>query len=235
MMMKKLLSLALVALMATSAWAEEVTFNFENRTGITAMGLTYKTSQVQLTDAFTHQGVTFTPLTDRIYIGYDDDEEYNFLLLNAATAAFGVQSFKLSVAEGYAIKAIHFKLDTPSQVNKLTFDSGEWVEEAQHYITNTSYETWCDWTGDAREIVVGTAGAGVVPGGSTQITYRLLIDQFTVTYGETNVTSVEATHASQPAHVVCYYNVSGQQSATPFKGVNIVRMSDGSARKVVKQ
>ena len=232
--MKKLLSLALVALMATTVAAEEVTFNFENRAGITAMGLTYKTSQVQLTDPFTYEGVTFTPQTDRIYIGYDDDEDYNFLLLNAATTAFGVQSFKLSVAEGYAIKAIHFKLDTPSQVNKLTFDSGEWVEEAQHYVTSTRYETWCDWTGDAREIVVGTAGAGVVPGGSTQITYRLLIDQFTVTYEETNVTGVEAVDASQPARVVCYYNLSGQQSATPFEGVNIVRMSDGSARKVVK-
>ena len=89
--------------------------------------------------------------TSRYTSYYDDDEDYNFLLLNAANATLGPQSFKLGVEEGYVIKAVHFKLDTPNQVNKLTFDSGEWVEEAQHYITNTRYETWCDWTGETQE------------------------------------------------------------------------------------
>ena len=235
--MKKLLSLALVALIATSAWAEEVTFNFETKAGIQAMGLTYKTSNVKITDAFTYQGVTFAPQTDQIFIGYDDDEDYNFLLLNAANATLGPQSFKLGVEEGYVIKAVHFKLDTPNQVNKLTFDSGEWVEEAQHYITNTRYETWCDWTGETQELVVGTAGSGVVPGGSTQITYRLLIDSFTVTYEEASATGIEDINASQ-VKGVRYYNLSGQQGATPFDGVNIVvtEMADGTrtATKVIR-
>lgn len=228
--MKKILTLTLTALLATVALATDVNFNFTSRAGITAMGLTYSTSNVTLSSPFTYQDVTFTPQTDRIMISYDDDEEYNFLVMNAATAAMGVQSFKLTAPEGNNITAVTFILDTPTQVNKLGFDSGNWNEVDKEYTSATSYRTVCYWTGETPELTVSTKGAGVVPGGSTQITYRTCIDSFVVTYEEANVTGVDAIDAGKVVKSVRYFNLGGQQSTVPFEGMNIVvtEMADGS-------
>lgn len=49
----------------------------------------------------------------------------------------------------------------------------------------------------------------------------------------TNSTGIENANNSSEATVVARYNVNGVQIAAPVKGINIVKMSDGTTRKVL--
>lgn len=49
----------------------------------------------------------------------------------------------------------------------------------------------------------------------------------------TNSTGIENVNNSSEATVVARYNVNGVQIAAPVKGINIVKMSDGTTRKVL--
>ena len=46
-------------------------------------------------------------------------------------------------------------------------------------------------------------------------------------------TGIENVNNSSEATVVARYNVNGVQIAAPVKGINIVKMSDGTTRKVL--
>lgn len=227
--MKHFLSLALVALIATQAWANDVTFDFTTRAGVQAMGLTApgSDSYVSFNTPVTVDGVTVTPLTQAIRITNDDEGDQYLHMLS--TAANGIQSFSIGVEDGYTITAVRFKYTTPAQVDKIAFDSGTFEDE--YWQEGNRYAEYCNWTGETPLLTVSTIGAGQITG--TQKTYVLLIDNFVVTYEQATATGVSDINTTQ-ATPVAYYNLAGQQSTTPFSGVNIVRMSDGTAHKVIK-
>lgn len=232
--MKKLLSLALLALAFVQAEATDVTFDFTTRAGVQAMGLTApgSDSYVRFSTPVTVDGVTVTPLTQAIRITNDDEGDQYLHLLS--TAANGIQSFSIGVEDGYTIKAIKFKYTTPAQVDKIAFDSGTFEDE--YWSEGNRYAEYCNWTGDTPTLTVSTIGAGQITG--TQKTYTLLIDNFVVTYEEATSTGVENINAGQEVKSVRYYNLSGQQSASPFDGVNIMvtELANGTrtATKVIK-
>ncbi len=232
--MKKLLSLALVALLATSAWATDVTFDFTTSAGVQAMGLTAPRSDsyVQFATPVTIDRVTVTPLTQAIRITNDDEGDQYLHLMS--TAANGIQSFAIGVEQGYTITSIRLKYTTPQQVDKIAFDSGTFEDE--YWQEGNRYAEYCNWTGNTPELTVSTIGAGMITG--TQKSYVLLIDNFVVTYEEDTATGVEGIAAGQEVKGVSYYNLSGQQSSTPFDGVNIMvtELVDGTraVTKVIK-
>ena len=170
--MKKIFTLALVTLMAGSAWATEVTFDFTTSSGVSAMGLTAPRSDSKLfltKDVAVSIGeVSLTPNTDKICI-YNDDEGDMYLYLQS-TAAVGNQSFTISVPEGKKIKTIRFKYLTPSYINRHEFDSGTFEDE---YVSsgNRSAE-YCNWSGDAQAVKLTTTGNKIVAFDSFVVNYE---------------------------------------------------------------
>ena len=53
-------------------------------------------------------------------------------------------------------------------------------------------------------------------------------------YGEGGYTHIPSTIIPQPSCLNHYYDLQGRQSQRPLKGLNLVRMSDGSVRKVIR-
>ena len=62
---------------------------------------------------------------------------------------------------------------------------------------------------------------------------KVLFDADTDRYYNEGMESVDGIDSEESAEIEAYYNTQGLRSATPFKGINIVRMTDGSVRKIV--
>ena len=78
-----------------------------------------------------------------------------------------------------------------------------------------------------------TLGVEVVysVGGETRVSDRLTYD---IATGQSAVTGIEAVRpAGESVHAVSRYTLGGQRVSTPRRGLNIVRMSDGTTRKVL--
>ncbi|HAP49760.1 MAG TPA: hypothetical protein DCQ56_00850, partial [Porphyromonadaceae bacterium] len=170
--MKKIFTLALVTLMAGSAWATEVSFDFTTSSGVSAMGLTAPRSDSKLfltKDVAVSIGeVSLTPNTDKICI-YNDDEGDMYLYLQS-TAAVGNQSFTISVPEGKKIKTIRFKYLTPSYINRHEFDSGTFEDE--YVSSGNRYAEYCNWSGDAQAVKLTTTGNKIVAFDSFVVNYE---------------------------------------------------------------
>ena len=170
--MKKIFTLALVTLMAGSAWATEVTFDFTTSSGVSAMGLTAPRSDSKLfltKDVAVSIGeVSLTPNTDKICI-YNDDEGDMYLYLQS-TATVGNQSFTISVPEGKKIKTIRFKYLTPSYINRHEFDSGTFEDE--YVSSGNRYAEYCNWSGDAQAVKLTTTGNKIVAFDSFVVNYE---------------------------------------------------------------
>lgn len=214
--MKKILSLALVALTTVSAWATDVTFDFTTASGVSAMGLTApkSDSKLFLTAPIVKEGVTVTP-SSNVCI-WNDDEGDMYLYLQS-TAAVGNQSLVIEVPDGNKIKSIAFRYLTPSYAGRVEFDSGEFSEE--YVQQGNKYWENLNWNGDTQALTLTTTGNKVVA-----------FDSFVVTYEEDQATGVDGIEAGKQVRSTRYYNLAGQTSATPFDGVNIVvnEMADGS-------
>lgn len=223
MHMKKVFTLAIIALLASSAFATEVTINFTTNAGVRALGLTPPRSEqkVFLTAPVTQEGVTLSTATTNTYIILDDEDDM-YLYLHAY-AAVGDQSATLSVADGYEIKSVEIKYTTKNYINRLTVDSGTLTDYLGGTSNNLGFGTW----EGAAQSVTFTAPAGKM----------VMIDYFTVTYEPKTVTGINDVEA-KTVKAVRYYNLQGVESANPFDGINIKveEMTDGSkvATKVLK-
>jgi hypothetical protein len=69
---------------------------------------------------------------------------------------------------------------------------------------------------------------GVVPQGSSSLASKVQIKSV-----NDNVTAIEAVEVDNNAEVKAIYDAAGRESSTAKRGLNIIRMSDGTIRKVM--
>ena len=61
------------------------------------------------------------------------------------------------------------------------------------------------------------------------------VQSFTTEAAPTGIEGVkEAARSSKPVTVVAYYDINGKQLSAPQKGLNIIKMSDGTTKKIVR-
>ena len=158
-------------------------------------------------------------------------------------------SYKLSKTDGWRMPTRYFNVDngeytaakSQSEYNDFLFISPEQKEayskysalykEASSYISNKKVST--DLLNQLKEILTITATANYDTYSDNKSTLQTIIDTIKDYLSKTTPTGIDNISANSSAKVDVIYSVNGVRNARLTKGLNIVKMSDGSIRKVM--
>lgn len=156
-------------------------------------------------------------------------------------------SYKLSKTDGLTTR--YFNVDNniyshakkQSEYNDFLFISPEQKEayssysalykEASSYTSNKKVST--SLLSQLKEILTTTATANYDTYSANKSTLQTIIDTIKAYLSKTTPTGIDNMNANSSAKTEAIYNVNGVRNAQLTKGLNIVKMSDGSIKKVM--
>lgn len=176
-------------------------------------------------------------------IGKNDATTYNIIAGNTENRGF---SYKLSKTDGLATR--YFNVDnneytaakTKSEFNDFLFISPEQKEaystysalykEASELTTNEKIST--SLLNQLKEILTSTATANYGTYTTNKTTLQNIINTIK-TYLNSTPTGIDNINANSSAKAEAIFSVNGVRNAQFNKGLNIVKMSDGSIKKIM--
>lgn len=173
---------------------------------------------------------------------------FNFITGDTQDRGF---SYKLSKTEGWLTSLFtrYFNVDnneytaaeTQSEYNDFLFISPEQKEayssysalykEASSYTSNKKVST--SLLSQLKEILTTTATANYDTYSANKSTLQTIIDTIKAYLNKTTPTGIDNINANSSAKAEAIYSVNGVRNARLTKGLNIVKMSDGSIKKVM--
>ena len=156
-------------------------------------------------------------------------------------------SYKLSKTDGLTTR--YFNVDNniyshakkQSEYNDFLFISPEQKEayssysalykEASSYTSNKKVST--SLLSQLKEILTTTATANYDTYSANKSTLQTIIDTIKAYLSKTTPTGIDNMNANSSAKTEAIYNVNGVRNAQLTKGLNIVKMSDGSVKKIM--
>lgn len=176
-------------------------------------------------------------------IGKNDATTYNIIAGNTENRGF---SYKLSKTDGLATR--YFNVDNnkytaaikQSKYNDFLFISPEQKEaystysalykEASELTSNEKIST--SLLSQLKEILTSTATANYSTYTTNKTTLQNIIDTIK-TYLNSTPTGIDNINANSSAKAEAIFSVNGVRNAQLNKGLNIVKMSDGSVKKIM--
>lgn len=173
---------------------------------------------------------------------------FNFITGDTQDRGF---SYKLSKTEGWLTSLFtrYFNVDnneytaaeTQSEYNDFLFISPEQKEayssysalykEASSYTSNKKVST--SLLSQLKEILNTTATANYDTYSTNKSTLQTIIDTIKAYLNKTTPTGIDNINANSSAKAEAIFSVNGVRNAQLTKGLNIVKMSDGSIKKVM--
>lgn len=171
---------------------------------------------------------------------------YDIIVGNTENRGF---SYKLSKTDGWRMPTRYFNVDnskytaakSQSEYNDFLFISPKQKEayskysalykEASSYISNEAVST--DLLNQLKEVLTSTAAANYDTYSDNISTLQTIIDTIKDYLSKTTPTGIDNINANSSAKADVIYSVNGVRNARLTKGLNIVKMSDGSIRKVM--
>lgn len=176
-------------------------------------------------------------------IGKNDATTYNIIAGNTENRGF---SYKLSKTDGLATR--YFNVDNnkyttakkQSESNDFLFISPKQKEaystysalykEASELTSNEKIST--NLLSQLKEILTSTAAANYDTYSANKNTLQNIIETIK-TYLNSTPTSIDNINANSSAKAEAIFSVNGVRNAQLNKGLNIVKMSDGSIKKIM--
>lgn len=176
-------------------------------------------------------------------IGKNDATTYNIIAGNTENRGF---SYKLSKTDGLATR--YFNVDNnkyttakkQSEYNDFLFISPEQKEayrtysalykEASELTSNEKIST--SLLSQLKEILTSTAAANYDTYSANKTTLQDIIEEIK-TYLNSTPTGIDNINANSSAKAEAIFSVNGVRNAQLNKGLNIVKMSDGSIKKIM--
>lgn len=176
-------------------------------------------------------------------IGKNDATTYNIIAGNTENRGF---SYKLSKTDGLATR--YFNVDNnkyttakkQSEYNDFLFISPEQKEaystysalykEASELTSNEKIST--SLLSQLKEILTSTATANYGTYTANKTTLQDIIEEIK-TYLNSTPTGIDNINATSSAKTEAIFSVNGVRNAQLNKGLNIVKMSDGSIKKIM--
>lgn len=176
-------------------------------------------------------------------IGKNDATTYNIIAGNTENRGF---SYKLSKTDGLATR--YFNVDNnkyttakkQSEYNDFLFISPEQKEayrtysalykEASELTSNEKIST--SLLSQLKEVLTSTAAANYDTYSANKNTLQNIIEEIK-TYLNSTPTGIDNINANSSAKAEAIFSVNGVRNAQLNKGLNIVKMSDGSIKKIM--
>lgn len=176
-------------------------------------------------------------------IGKNDATTYNIIAGNTENRGF---SYKLSKTDGLATR--YFNVDNnkyttakkQSEYNDFLFISPEQKEaystysalykEASELTSNEKIST--SLLSQLKEVLTSTAAANYDTYSANKTTLQNIIEEIK-TYLNSTPTGIDKINANSSANAEAIFSVNGVRNAQLNKGLNIVKMSDGSIKKIM--
>lgn len=176
-------------------------------------------------------------------IGKNDATTYNIIAGNTEKRGF---SYKLSKTDGLATR--YFNVDNnkyttakkQSEYNDFLFISPEQKEayrtysalykEASELTSNEKIST--SLLSQLKEVLTSTAAANYDTYSANKTTLQNIIEEIK-TYLNSTPTGIDNINANSSAKTEAIFSVNGVHKAQLNKGLNIVKMSDGSIKKIM--
>ena len=176
-------------------------------------------------------------------IGKNDATTYNIIAGNTENRGF---SYKLSKTDGLATR--YFNVDNnkyttakkQSESNDFLFISPEQKEayrtysalykEASELTSNEKIST--SLLSQLKEVLTSTAAANYDTYSANKTTLQNIIEEIK-TYLNSTPTGIDKINANSSAKTEAIFSVNGVRNAQLNKGLNIVKMSDGSIKKIM--
>lgn len=176
-------------------------------------------------------------------IGKNDATTYNIIAGNTENRGF---SYKLSKTDGLATR--YFNVDNnkyttakkQSEYNDFLFISPEQKEayrtysalykEASELTSNEKIST--SLLSQLKEVLTSTAAANYDTYSANKTTLQNIIEEIK-TYLNSTPTGIDNINANSSAKAEAIFSVNGVRNAQLNKGLNIVKMSDGSIKKIM--
>ena len=176
-------------------------------------------------------------------IGKNDATTYNIIAGNTENRGF---SYKLSKTDGLATR--YFNVDNnkyttakkQSEYNDFLFISPEQKEayrtysalykEASELTSNEKIST--SLLSQLKEVLTSTAAANYGTYSANKNTLQNIIEEIK-TYLNSTPTGIDNINANSSAKTEAIFSVNGVRNAQLNKGLNIVKMSDGSIKKIM--
>ena len=176
-------------------------------------------------------------------IGKNDATTYNIIAGNTENRGF---SYKLSKTDGLATR--YFNVDNnkyttakkQSEYNDFLFISPEQKEayrtysalykEASELTSNEKIST--SLLSQLKEVLTSTAAANYDTYSANKNTLQNIIEEIK-TYLNSTPTGIDNINANSSAKAEAIFSVNGVRNAQLNKGLNIVKMSDGSVKKIM--
>lgn len=176
-------------------------------------------------------------------IGKNDATTYNIIAGNTENRGF---SYKLSKTDGLATR--YFNVDNnkyttakkQSEYNDFLFISPEQKEaystysalykEASELTSNEKIST--SLLSQLKEVLTSTAAANYDTYSANKTTLQNIIEEIK-TYLNSTPTGIDKINANSSAKAEAIFSVNGVRNAQLNKGLNIVKMSDGSIKKIM--
>ena len=176
-------------------------------------------------------------------IGKNDATTYNIIAGNTENRGF---SYKLSKTDGLATR--YFNVDNnkyttakkQSEYNDFLFISPEQKEaystysalykEASELTSNEKIST--SLLSQLKEVLTSTAAANYDTYSANKNTLQNIIEKIK-TYLNSTPTGIDKINANSSAKTEAIFSVNGVRNAQLNKGLNIVKMSDGSIKKIM--
>lgn len=176
-------------------------------------------------------------------IGKNDATTYNIIAGNTENRGF---SYKLSKTDGLATR--YFNVDNnkyttakkQSEYNDFLFISPEQKEayrtysalykEASELTSNEKIST--SLLSQLKEVLTSTAAANYDTYSANKTTLQNIIEEIK-TYLNSTPTGIDKINANSSAKTEAILSVNGVRNAQLNKGLNIVKMSDGSIKKIM--
>lgn len=176
-------------------------------------------------------------------IGKNDATTYNIIAGNTENRGF---SYKLSKTDGLATR--YFNVDNnkyttakkQSEYNDFLFISPEQKEayrtysalykEASELTSNEKIST--SLLSQLKEVLTSTAAANYDTYSANKTTLQNIIEEIK-TYLNSTPTGIDNINANSSAKTEAIFSVNGVHNAQLNKGLNIVKMSDGSIKKIM--
>ncbi len=177
-------------------------------------------------------------------ISKDNATTYTIIAGNTENRGF---SYKLSKRDGWTATR-YFNVDNgeytaaknQSEYNDFLFISPKQKEayssysalykEASSYISNKKVST--DLLNQLKEILTSTAAANYDTYSANKNTLQNIIEEIK-TYLNSTPTGIDNINANSSAKAEAIFSVNGVRNAQLNKGLNIVKMSDGSVKKIM--
>ena len=119
-----------------------------------------------------------------------------------------------------------------SPVQKEAYSSySALYKEASSYTSNKNVST--SLLSQLKEILTTTATANYDTYSANKSTLQTIIDTIKAYLSKTTPTGIDNMNANSSAKTEAIYNVNGVRNAQLTKGLNIVKMSDGSVKKIM--